>query len=83
MPQAVVRDFSPRHVRRHGRSCGRSLTALGCFFDPDFRGADRQGRRVVCVETAGHPPIFAHTRVRGRDFFDGRFHRFRRVRRDH
>jgi hypothetical protein len=71
-----------RHLEFTG-GIGFPENALGCFFDPDFRGADRQGRRVVCVETAGRPPIFAHTRVRGRDFFDGRFRRFRRVRRDH
>jgi hypothetical protein len=67
-----------RHLEFTG-GIGFPENALGCFFDPDFRGADRQGRRVVCVETAGPPPIFAHTRVRGRDFFDGRFRRFRRV----
>ncbi|WP_345431233.1 hypothetical protein [Actinoallomurus vinaceus] len=73
-------DDGPFKTRRHLEftgAIGFPEVAIGCFFDPDSRGADRHGRRVVCVETAGHPPIFAHTRIRGRDFFDGRFRRFR------
>lgn len=54
--------------------------AMACHFDPDFRGADGLGRRVVCVDTLVRPPVFAHTRIRGRHFFGERRFRRRAVR---
>lgn len=70
-----------RHLEFTG-AIGWPEVAMGCFFDPDFRGADRHGRRVVCIETAVRPPIFAHTRVRGhhRFFDDDRFRHRRHFR---
>jgi hypothetical protein len=53
---------------------------MGCHFDPDFEGADWNGRRVICVDRAVRPPGVGLTRVRGRRCLFPRrrcpFHRF-------
>lgn len=61
-----------RHRLEFTGAFGWPDLAMGCFFDPDSRGADRYGRRTVCVETAVRPPVFGPTRIRGRE------HRHRR-----
>ncbi|MEV5754147.1 hypothetical protein AB0L00_40570 [Actinoallomurus sp. NPDC052308] len=62
----------PFRTRRHLEftgAIGWPELAMGCWFDPDFEGADEDGRRVVCIDFAVRPPGNAPTRVRGRRFF--------------
>jgi hypothetical protein len=64
----VARPGPPGPIRHHLEFTGAfgwPDMALGCFFDPDARGADRHGRRIVCVETVVRPPVFGPTRIRG------------------
>lgn len=61
-----------RHHLEFTGAFGWPDLALGCFFDPDSRGADGHGRRNVCVETVVRPPVFGPTRIRGREHRHGR-----------
>lgn len=71
----VTPSEPPAAIRHHLEFTGAfgwPDLAMGCFFDPDSRGADRYGRRTVCVETAVRPPVFGPTRIRGWEHRHGR-----------
>ncbi len=64
----VARPGPPGPIRHHPEFTGAfgwPDMAMGCFFDPDSRGADWRGRRNVCVETVVRPPVFGLVRIRG------------------
>lgn len=54
-----------RHRLEFTGAMGWPDFAMGCFFDPDSRGADRLGRRIVCVDAVARPPVFGPIRIRG------------------
>lgn len=72
---AAAPSEPPAAIRHHLEFTGAfgwPDLAMGCFFDPDSRGADWNGRRNVCVETVVRPPVFGPTRIRGLEHRRGR-----------